>query len=397
MHAKHRNALIRIAIVSFSGLLGSCADSTIEVVVKNEHTGKPIAGAIVEGGFDWDSYYAVTDEEGRAMLPARAADFPPTISADNYHPKGSGRSLSKSYRLSPAPWHLTELGSMPGLLVKRGPGVFSTVDMGGLYEVFSYTPMSLDRIFSTRLGSGANSHFARGDTLWIVGRGAGVRLYNIANIMNPLLITHLNIPGDFAYLAETGGALYLHTFQDIDSIHAYTWNWTGEFGKIGSFTSNWFTSGLFTHKGVLFEENYGALKVWDVSDKGHGVEVFTASNPYFGRWTQKGDSLIHIPWVSLGGEYYRYELLDISDPANPKWKPVFDSEGQVGELVSDSLAIGSYDIMTAVLRRGDWVGDRYHTMAMIRTRDYDYEGFQISDNLIVLDERVWLLRSAWPE
>jgi len=380
------------------GVLVNNPDGTFDVHVVSGRTKSPVVGAVLRGGEDWDSYVSTTDANGIAILPPQAARWFPTITANNHFPQTELHQVRNEYQLQRTLLHLTQVATVNGSLILQRDGEFSMLDYGGRYDVYRVTADSVYLEHSAQLAPVARGHIVRNDTLWYATHDSGVFVYDISELRAPRKLMHLEIPGYLWSLCLQDSVLFVANPWDDDNVRAYTWTSSGEYRLVGSFGPKVIVRKLFIHKGVLFGQFNGAVTAWDISDPGHGVAVFHWSNPYASDWFQNGDSLVEVPQVSLGDEYFAYKVLDIHDPLSPVWNGELNSWGVMNGFLADSLAFGKYSDQDALLSRSS-DPDSYYASAVVMPR---YEpllgdGFLASDRLVVLGGRAWRIDSKWPD
>lgn len=77
-------------------------DRAIQILVRDQHS-RPVEGAIVQGGIDWDYFQARTNSDGIASLPADAEGKLASISKANYFPNVVPKLYTGIYPLHETP------------------------------------------------------------------------------------------------------------------------------------------------------------------------------------------------------------------------------------------------------------------------------------------------------
>lgn len=399
-----KSSVIPMVLLATSGLLGSCGDDDhhgndwIEVrVVSGEN--EPVAGAKLEGGFDWDWYSVTTDQNGMALLPAWATRHLPTITAANHFPFREEFSLQSAYQLMRTRLYLTQEADIDGDLIKSTTNEFCVVSYQGAYRHYRVDGDEVILQTEAQMAMASHDRVLRNDSLWRTTHDSGVFVYDISEMSNPRQVMHLPIPGYLWAIALDDSILYLADPWVDDSVRAYTWSDSSTYELVGTFGPAKSFSRLFMHRGALFGVYFGGLIIWDVSEPAAGVQRFGSAHPYTADWCMRGDSLVLIPLVPLCcDDYYGYQILDVSDPMNPVWGSTFHSNGLISRFINDSVAVGTYAGQGALLEY-DRSWERFNPSAIIY-HDYDPtirgERF-LTANLVVLEGAVWRIAREWPQ
>lgn len=388
-------------LVIVSALILACNDDDgmIEVRIVSEGNRIPIAGAVVEGGMDWDQYWVTTDKGGYAMLPPQAAYWLPTITANNHFPWTETHQLQHEYRLRRTPLHVTQAGTTYGKFVVAQQYRFSMLGRSGEYLVHRIDGDQVQIESGSRLiNSAVGSFVVRDDTMWCAVPDSGVYGFDITDLTHPQRLFRIDIPNCGGALCLRDTLLYVATSDQAAGISTYDLRAIDGLHPLGTFGPAQQLEELSFHRNALMGTYMSNLMIWDLSDPIHGTAVFQWRNRYFSHWFSLGDSLVPVPWVSLGGDYYAYNVLLVHDPLSPIWEGEFHSEGRIKGFLSDTLAFGEYVEQGALMLKYDG-GTEYYTAAVLGQRGdvLENSAWMVSDDFVIYGHKIWHIDAGWPD
>jgi hypothetical protein len=338
--------IIRVAAIFILPLLFYSCDENgssqrylppFEVTV-TDTLGRPIEGAILEGGIDWDHFRETTDSRGRAVMPGFARDVRTIIRKSNYFSIYETYLHPAVYVLMPTPKVLVDLGAIEGDLISFEFFKILTINYQGEYRVYDFNGSSLSENMMVEFPPAVKEFKLFGDLLWYTTHDDGIYVYSLFNPLNPFQYFHLDIDG------------YLGPFDVKDSLVAVTSNYrpgpirllsyhtdgtVNELDRIGDFSAN----KIYFLGDYLIITGYGSgYTIFDVADPS---DIRLAHNGSYGRSSSsflRGDTLILAP--DYGD--YNYVMIDLSDPANPEEFGRFSATGRIDHILNDSTAIGEY-------------------------------------------------------
>lgn len=148
--------------------------------------GNPLAGAIIEGGLDWDSFRVTTDIQGRALLPGVAFDVRATIRKNNYFSIIDNDLRPRDYVLTPTPYVLTELGEIEGDLIRFEFFRILTITYQGQYRVYSFDGNVVAEIAVVEFPPAVKEFKLFGNVLWYTTHVNGIYVYSLTDPLNPI-------------------------------------------------------------------------------------------------------------------------------------------------------------------------------------------------------------------
>jgi len=321
------------------------------VITVESPNGAPIAGALIEGGVDWDAFRAVTDNDGKACLPERAREWVTTITKDNFFPISVDGVTSRVYVLTPTPQELRHIGHVSGRPLRFDSGLLSALAYQCRYYLYAYNDSSVTQLAETQLlGCGVRGVRFYGDTLWYTTHEDGIYVYSLAEPAVPRFLFHLAIPGYLGAFAVRDSIVAVGSPFD-DGFGIYKFRSNGEFTLLKEMPD--FAAadvGFSSDYLVIVGREHDLVAVFDIENPADPREVYTtgAASGYFQSGFLLGDQVILEPsWFSRGQLVYL--VIDLTDPGSP---------GELGSFQADSFILGMPDRDTAVgqYRLGKFVG-----------------------------------------
>lgn len=327
----------------------SCDDNTsssrfpFEITVTDIH-GWPIEGAIVEGGFDWDSFRVVTDRWGRAEMPGVARDVRATIKKNNHYSLIENYLRPGVYILTPTPQILTEIGEIKGDLIRFEYFRILTINYQGEYRVYNFNGYNLSEMVMVELPIPVKEFKLLGNLLWYTTHQDGIYVYSLFDSMHPVELLHLDIDGYLKAFAVKDSLVAVGSQSSPGPIRLYSYHTDGtvtELDRIENFT----TRRIYFRSHYLITTGYATdlYCIFDVADPTDIRFVYRGNLDGFESPFLHGDTLI---LAASGGNAsrgeYGYFMIDMSDPANRSDIGGFAADGRIDNIEDDFTAVGRY-------------------------------------------------------
>jgi len=316
----------------------SSSGSSFEVMV-TDTLGAPIEGAILEGGIDWGSFRIVTDSRGRAVMPGFARDVRTVIKKTNFFSRAENNLYSGTYKLTPTPKRLVEIGDIEGDLIRFGYFRILTISYQGEYRVYNFDGSSLHEIFMVQFPPAVKEFRLFGDELWYTTHDDGIYVYSLFDALNPIQLFHLDIEGYLKPFAVKDSLVGVGSLSGAGPIRLYSYHDDGtvtELDRIGDFSaSRLYFLDHYLLRTVKYSDSYSIFDIEDPSD------IRLVYNGQYGGFQGSflyTDTLIITP--SYPGNVYI--TIDLSDPANPEEIGSFSVTGILEGIINDSTAVGRY-------------------------------------------------------
>jgi len=359
--------------------------------------GKPVVGAIVEGGIDWDFYRVQTNTSGVAVLPGSARNKRAVVYKTNYLPIIVSNILPTSYTLNKTEKRLDLIGTVLGKAVRFRQNEIITLDYQGTYRIYSYNDQLVTEIFNQSLSDLATAIREiklLGDTLWFTTHESGIFAFLIQNQSSPQLLFHLPIPGYLGPFVVKDSILVLGDQWEPGPLRVMVYYPNGEFEEI-SRVENYFVSKMtiIGNYVILLGNNDSLPTIFDISNPVsprmvyNGIEWEYQTGFFYNRLT------ILTPKYGYGGNNIRldYKVLDLSNPATPTQLNSFSADSWITGIVSDNIAYGNYyyHSQTISVLAGS-ISDNFHTVATVSEGTIDGIG-GIYPPYFVIGDRLWRL------
>lgn len=279
-------------------------DRAIQILVRDQHS-RPVEGAIVQGGIDWDYFQARTNSDGIASLPSDAEGKRASISKPNYLPNVVPKLYTGIYPLHETPRTMTRIGNVAGSAIRFGPGELISLDYSGTYHVYSFSNHSFSEVVARQMADSAiliKSIRLNGDTLWCSTHSNGIFAFSLRDRLAPRLLFRLKNSGD----------LWPIIVKDSLLIAGNAWT-------------------------------RGPVRIFVYRSDGGCTEIARVSDYYVRRMERIGDAVI------LFGPPGTFPVvLDISDPAHPRVAFTSSASG-----FTNAFFTSPYIILTSNVQDGD--------------------------------------------
>ncbi len=335
-------------LISCGGKSTSPGDGSFMIRVIDEMH-RPVAGAYIRGGLDWDMFSVTTHDDGFAVLPEYALNVRATISKDNFLSMVVSHLKSEEYALTRTPLELVKIGDIEGGAVKFTANQIITVTYQGKYRVYNYDNNGVATLGEDSLAQIVKAFKLSGDTLWSTSYDDGVYAYSLADPLHPRTLLHVDIPGYLRAFARRDSLIAVSKEYGSGPIRIFKFDSNGTaslLGSIGNFDVTDMT--FLSHYLVTVSRWPGTANVFDVSDPTEIALVYSGNYGEYGNGIIHGDSVLSGSGIPNEGPY-QYMMLDLSEPSNPVESYTFSAQGAIDYIVQDSLAVGSY--------YNDWYGN----------------------------------------
>lgn len=396
-----RKCWLMLAVLSLFSLgcdVRSIVETSPFTVTVRTSEGRPIEGAVIEGGIDWDYFWVETNADGHATLPASAWGVDAWIHLDNHIPRRVVLNKPYRYELAPTTQRLRLLGSVEGQAVLFAPGRLSTLDYQGTYHLYAIDGTGVTEMATAEFPHGVKQARLIGDMLWLAAYDDGIFAYSLADPEHPLEVLHLAIPGVKRVFALRGNMIVVGNDKEASSLGVYLFEADGTFVEAARF-GDYYVAAIDFLDGYLIATGYSKVhpRVYALDDPAHPLLVYEKTEPE--RWTGLlyGRQYIQVPWDSISGNTV-YRRLDLTTPALPVEAGTFRADSRLVAMIDETTAVGYHHALgnaLSVLKGGPATG--YWTAAVISEdphSDLNLFGgcappyFVISDRLWVLEERI---------
>ena len=351
-----------IALVIIAGLLAlaACSDrptvpagmAQVRVLAED---GSPLVNALVvtEMGSGRPLLFSnvfYTNWFGVTFVPEEKLYAPATIRLDNYRPRRIASLEPTTYRLSPAPERLRDVGPIEGDPVLLESGVLATLTHIGGYRCYAFDEQSI----RLRASADLRSHEGKAvvdRVLWISTAQDGVYGYSLHLPEVPVQTHHIPEAGDSARLAASKELLAVGGGRSAtkDTLLVYGVDQGGGYDLLARIIHPGVASMEFRgmllislggHEGVrtvqvvnlALPEQPEVLGLHEILD----VDEVILWYPYLVS-RRRGD---HHYFDERGRSQSRYELLSLTDPRIPADAGTLIVEGILVDPVHDRLALG---------------------------------------------------------
>jgi hypothetical protein len=191
--------VLRVAAVLVAAPLAAACDELpffpghFEVRVEDA-AGRPVAGAVVTGGFDWTFYQVVTDRGGAAAVPRSERDRRARLLAVNHFPRHVPALRSQRYRLDPTPVSVAEVGRVEGNVLRLTADELLTFSYhGGLraYEHGAAGVVERSHVLLPLSTSFAGLAELFGDELWVLRGDRVIEVWSAREPAAPVKLREL--------------------------------------------------------------------------------------------------------------------------------------------------------------------------------------------------------------
>lgn len=357
--------------------------------------GRPIEGAVIEGGIDWDYFSVKTDDEGRATLPASASNEEAYIHLDNHLPRRVILNRPYRYELASTPQRLRFLGSVEGQAVLFAPDRLATLDYQGTYHLYALNGTGVAEMASAEFPHGVRQARLIGDALWLAAYDEGIFAYSLADPEHPLETLHLAIPGVNRVFALRGNMVVVGNDKEVSSLGVYIFEPDGTFVEAARF-GDFYVAAIDFIDEYLVATGYSKATpcVYALDDPAHPRLVYENAGPEHWSGFLHGRQYIQIPQRDLISGSTVYTRLDLTAPALPVEAGTFRADSRLVAMIDETTAVGFYHVLgnaLSVLKGGPATG--YWTAAVIsEDPHYDLDLFGgCAPPYFVIGERLWVL------
>jgi hypothetical protein len=376
-----RPALLAFALCGAVLVTVACSRSKSFFVTIVDPLRRPIAGAVLEGGVDWDKFRDTTDTAGIAILPYYAANWWTAISATNFLPLRVDRLRAGTYVLTPTEDRLRRIGAAEGYMLRMSADTLLTLTYQGVYRAYTLDSSGLTEVATSQLATTTGfKHVMRGDTLWFGAHDDGVYAYSLSDPTRPALLWHFPIPGYVRTFEVNDSATFvLIDDGDEDSVWLFACWPTGDYEGIAQLGPGWVSDMVaISHYLVLVGYSPHLAQVYDVQSPRHPRYVTEFAGTEYSSGFPFHDTLVLTPKDDYPNPTFRYGLLDLHDPANPVESGLLYSDvPRLSMVVDESTAVGWHNVAGLAILRGS-LSSGLHTTAVVAMpthEDIDIGGF----------------------
>ena len=357
--------------------------------------GRPIEGAVIEGGIDWDSFRVETDADGHATLPPSAGGGEAWIHLDNHLPRRVILTRPYRYELVQTSQRLRLLGSVEGQALGFAPGRLATLDYQGTYHLYAINGTGVTEMATAELPHGVKQVRIIEDRVWLAAYDAGIFAYSLADPEHPLEVLHLAVPGVNRIFALRGNMVVVGNDKETSSLGLYIFEPDGTFVEAARF-GDFYVAAVDFVDGYLVASGYNKAhpRIYSLDDPSHPVLVYDDGGPEHWSGFLHGRQYVQIPPRDLISGNTVYTRLDLTAPALPVEAGTFRADSRLVAMVDETTAVGYYHILgnaLSVLKGGPSSG--YWTAAVIsEDPHYDLNLFGgCAPPYFVISERLWIL------
>lgn len=367
-------------------------------VAVSDHQGNPLEGVRIHGGIDWDHFSVFTDSTGKALLPKHAYGLRTSFRKNQYYTISVEELRPDDYILYPTPYIMSEIGEVTGQAVRFTSDQIIAINYDGEYRVYNYDESGVTEEFLLELPYGPRGFRLERDTLWFSAYDGNIYAYYIIDPFNPSLMLQLDIDDGSIifdrkdsilaagpYYATVNRPLRVLSFQPDGSVN--------ELYRIEDFIVNqiFFLSDYLVV--LAFEHNF--LSIFDVSNPST-VRLALVYYLYEPESSFLWGDTLGITYRESGGSF-RCRLFEFPDPVTPVMFANFTANGQITEIINDTLAVGryctySYDYGSLCIFNGSILSE-FQAIAILSEEGYpEHQGcrppyFIIGGKLWKLEER----------
>ena len=390
-----RNTFTLLCVVSLAVLCCTGEQEPFEVSVVDPNDA-PVAGAWIEGGFDWTWFKVYTDSNGIALVPGHARGERATIMKDNYLPLLVEMLDIRQYILEPTPQLLRLIGTAEGTAIIFEVDNLVTLSYQGDYYVYTYDDQGVVEITSTVLPSTMKQFKLFGDTLWFTTHDDGIYVYSVADILQPQLLFHLGITGNLDAFAVKDSIIVVCNPHNPGPLRIFTYSPSGQFQELARMSE--FIADEMTIRDsylILVGGEASMPTVFDLTYPEQPVLVYIGLEPGAETGLILDTILVVVPEYHsyISNVSVTYKLLSLTNPANPYFCGVFHADAWLYDIINNEYALGDYvGYYVTVVLAGN-ITDGFATVALITEPFHPSYGgsrppyFLIGDQLWILEPR----------
>lgn len=328
-------------------LVGIKNDGSFKVTVSDQF-GKPVPKATIYGGIDIETFLVNTDENGIAILPEFASAYLILIFKNNYIPLTDSARSQKNFILQKTSKNLDSIGLVEGEVIRFDEKRIITVDYIGNYRVYEYDSREVKNIFVVQLDSSVLTikHMElKSDTLWISTHSSGMFAFLLNDIFSPKLLYHFDIEGIIGQFFVRDTILSLIQNQ---TLRVLGFNATGAYQELSRVEIDFVSSDrneTALHLAIQYLtilSSKGNASVYDISDPYSYKLIYREEGRRYDNAVFYENYLIRVlkPDKHKILQDFKYEILDMSNPASPTMVNSFQSDVFIEGLTSDTSAYG---------------------------------------------------------
>jgi hypothetical protein len=371
-------------------LFGGCKNDSFHVWVVTPDR-KPVAGALVHGGFDWSMFGDQTDDAGLAQIPNWADGWDAKITKGNFYSASVKVSPCARFTLRPTSESLMLIGEVEGSAIRFGPETLITVTYQGQYRVYTYGETQLTEHTMVQLPSLAKERCMRGDTFWYATHDSGLFAFSLADPLNPIQLMHLDIGGYLGPFVVVDTFVVVGDRGDDAALRVYRYRPEVELvASIGDYRVD--QMAVISHYLVIAGYKPNLPVVFDIADISnphevyHGVQTDFWAGHIFDHYVVLRSSDLS---PGLDSTYCR--LLDLADPAHPTDLGLIPSDAWLDNIINDSIAVGDFIAAGQSVLRGR-ITEGFHSVALVNAGSYSWKDYGgSSPPFFILRDGLWKL------
>ena len=338
-------------ILCLSILILSCDDNStssgshFRVRIIDEHH-LPVAGATLNGGFDWDEFRVTTGFDGYAEIPEYGLHVYTTFYKDNFYSSYTSSLEPREYTISHCPYQFVEIGNIEGTAIRFTDNRIVTATYQGIYHLYEYSDAGINELSSVQIPLPFKDFELYGDTLWYTTHDDGVYVYLIDDLYNPRQIAHLNVTGYLWPMARKDSLLAIGDIYSIGPLRIFDVSLDGTINLMDEISSFRVDQMAFKGNYLATIGNYQGLpNIFDINNPQDISLVYSGAIENFRRGFFSGDSIILISELIDNLEHtYEHIALKLNDPENPQISARFEVPGTLEAILDDTLAVGHYNV-----------------------------------------------------
>lgn len=259
-------------------------ERSIQIVVRDAES-RPVEGAVVQGGIDWDFFQVRTNGDGIAVLPADAEGQRATIAKTNYLPNAVPRIFSGIYPLHTTPRTLTRIGGVAGSVIRFGQGELLTLDYSGTYRLYAFSEHGITEVAARPLGDSIElirSTRLVGDTLWCATNSHGIYAVSLHDPLAPRTLFKLQYTGNLWPITVKDSLLIAGNAWHSGPVRILTYTSDGRCTEIGSVLNSYVRRLELIGNAVVVCGGIGTIPaVLDITDPHQPRVAYTNSGSGF--------------------------------------------------------------------------------------------------------------------
>lgn len=352
-------------------------DRSVQIVVCDQQS-RPVEGAIVQGGVDWDYFQVRTNSDGIAVLPADAEGQRASIYKTNYLPNAVSMLYSGIYPLHQSPRMLRRLGAVAGAVVRFGQDELLTLDYSGTYRVYALSEESIREVVARPLGDSVvliRSTCLVGDTLWCATNSRGIYAISLRDPLAPRTLFRLNYAGALWPIAVRDSLLIAGNAWHIGPVRILSYRGDGSCTEIGRVSDLYVRRLELIGNAVVVFRGLGTLPVvLDISDPGQPRVSFSGSASGF------NNAFFRRPYVILTSDVrtadathpLRFSVLRVSERGEVTPEGEFNADTWLAGIASGDIAYGRnyFDTNTISFLEGS-LASGFTTVATVAGQYYE--------------------------